>query len=36
MGQAIGCVTVVVRDYAEAIRYYTGALGFDLADDTAL
>jgi catechol 2,3-dioxygenase-like lactoylglutathione lyase family enzyme len=34
MGQAISRVAVVVREYDEAIAYYTGVLGFDLlADD---
>jgi DNA-binding LacI/PurR family transcriptional regulator/catechol 2,3-dioxygenase-like lactoylglutathione lyase family enzyme len=32
----IGYVTVVVRNYDEAIAYYTGVLGFDLLEDTAL
>ncbi|MGW7360756.1 VOC family protein [Streptomyces sp. NPDC054802] len=27
-------VTLVVRDYDEAIAFYTDALGFDLAEDT--
>ncbi|CAG7626660.1 VOC family protein [Actinacidiphila bryophytorum] len=30
----LGLVAVVVRDYDEAIAYYTGALGFDLREDT--
>jgi catechol 2,3-dioxygenase-like lactoylglutathione lyase family enzyme len=34
--RAIGYVAVVVRDYDEAIAFYTGALGFDLVEDTAL
>ena len=29
-------VTLVVRDYDEAIQYYTNALGFELVEDTAL
>ncbi|MBP2477962.1 catechol 2,3-dioxygenase-like lactoylglutathione lyase family enzyme [Crossiella equi] len=29
-------MTVLVRDYDEAIRFYTEALGFRLAEDTAL
>jgi amino acid transporter/catechol 2,3-dioxygenase-like lactoylglutathione lyase family enzyme len=34
MGQAISRVAVVVREYDEAIAYYTGVLGFEvLADD---
>src|SRR5262245_44579998 len=36
MGQAVGLVAVVVRDYDEAIAFYTGALGFDLIEDTDL
>jgi catechol 2,3-dioxygenase-like lactoylglutathione lyase family enzyme len=30
----IALVTLVVRDYDEAIAFYTDALGFDLAEDT--
>ncbi len=33
---AIGLVTVVVADYDEAIRWYTGMLGFRLVEDTPL
>lgn len=29
----IGLVTVMVRDYDEAIRYYVDALGFELQED---
>jgi catechol 2,3-dioxygenase-like lactoylglutathione lyase family enzyme len=32
----VGLVTVVVRDYDEAIRFYVGALGFSLVEDTEL
>jgi catechol 2,3-dioxygenase-like lactoylglutathione lyase family enzyme len=32
----LGAVTVLVRDYDEAIAYYTRALGFHLAADTPL
>jgi|SRR5579859_6460204 len=32
----VGLVTVVIRDYDEAIRFYVGALGFDLIEDTEL
>lgn len=32
----IGLATLVVRDYDEAIAFYTGALGFELREDTAL
>ena len=34
--QRIGYVALVVRDYDEAIEYYTNALGFDVVEDTAL
>ncbi len=34
MTQHIGCLTLVVSDYDEAIAYYTQALGFELRDDT--
>lgn len=30
----IALITLVVRDYDEAIDFYTGALGFELAEDT--
>ncbi|WP_406091128.1 VOC family protein [Streptomyces sp. NBC_01013] len=30
----IALVTLVVRDYDEAIGFYTGALGFELVEDT--
>ena len=36
MPRAVALVTVVVPDYDEAIRYYTTALGFELAEDTPL
>jgi catechol 2,3-dioxygenase-like lactoylglutathione lyase family enzyme len=32
----IGAVTLVVRDYDEAIAFYVGALGFALLEDTRL
>lgn len=32
----IGYVTVVVRDYDEAIRFYVDILGFDLVEDMPL
>lgn len=32
----IGAVTLVVRDYDEAIRFYVDAVGFDLAEDVDL
>lgn len=31
---SIALVTLVVRDYDEAIAFYTDALGFELAEDT--
>ena len=34
MRQAIGQVTLVVRDYDEAITYYTSVLGFELIANT--
>ncbi|PRD49750.1 VOC family protein [Phyllobacterium myrsinacearum] len=36
MSRHIGMVTLVVRDYDEAIAWYTGVLGFSLISDTAL
>ena len=32
----IGSVTLVVDDYDDAIAFYTGALGFELIEDTPL
>lgn len=32
----LGLVTVVVRDYDEAIAFYVGRLGFELVEDTQL
>lgn len=34
--QHLGLVSVLVRDYDEAIDYYTNVLGFRLREDTAL
>lgn len=34
MTQSLALVSVVVRDYDEAIAYYTGALGFRLIEDS--
>ena len=34
--QRIGYVALVVRDYDEAIAYYTKTLGFEVVEDTAL
>ncbi len=36
MNQKIGYVALLVRDYDEALAFYTGVLGFDLIEDTAL
>ncbi len=36
MGQTISQVALLVRDYDEAIAFYTGCLRFDLIEDTAL
>jgi catechol 2,3-dioxygenase-like lactoylglutathione lyase family enzyme len=36
MKQEIGAVTLLVRDYDEAIAFYCGCLGFTVAEDTAL
>lgn len=34
--QSIGAVALVVRDYDEAIAFFTGCLGFTLVEDTPL
>ena len=34
MQQSIGAVAIVVRDYDEAIAFYTQKLGFELVEDT--
>lgn len=34
MQQHVGLVSIVVRDYDEAINFYVGTLGFTLVDDT--
>jgi catechol 2,3-dioxygenase-like lactoylglutathione lyase family enzyme len=36
MTQNLGCIALVVRDYDEAIRFYTHSLGFQLIEDTDL
>jgi catechol 2,3-dioxygenase-like lactoylglutathione lyase family enzyme len=36
MNQRIGYVSLLVRDYDEAIAYYTSILGFQLVEDTPL
>jgi catechol 2,3-dioxygenase-like lactoylglutathione lyase family enzyme len=34
MPQNLGYVTLVIRDYGEAIAFFTGSLGFDLIEDS--
>ncbi len=34
MRQSLGLVTLVVRDYDEALAFFVGTLGFDLVEDT--
>ena len=36
MNRSISRVTLVVRDYDEAIEFFCGKLGFELIEDTAL
>ncbi len=36
MGQRFGAVTFLVRDYDEAVAFFTQRLGFRLAEDTPL
>ncbi len=36
MPQHIGYISLLVRDYDEAIAYFTGQLGFGLVEDTDL
>lgn len=36
MIQSLGLVSIVVRDYDEALRFYTETLGFDLIEDTPI
>ena len=36
MVHSVAAVTLVVRDYDEAIAFFTGALGFALVEDTPL
>jgi catechol 2,3-dioxygenase-like lactoylglutathione lyase family enzyme len=31
--QTLACIALLVRDYDEAIAYYTGVLGFELVED---
>ena len=34
MNQSLGLVSLVVRDYDEALRFFVGKLGFELVEDT--
>lgn len=36
MSEMLGMLSLLVRDYDEAIAYYTGTLGFTLIEDTAM
>ncbi len=36
MPQYLGSVSILVRDYDEALAYYTQSLGFELIEDTRL
>jgi len=36
MPSRLGLVTLVVREYDEAIRFFVDALGFELREDTPL
>lgn len=36
MTQHIACVSIVVRDYDEALAFFTNALGFAVVEDTPL
>jgi catechol 2,3-dioxygenase-like lactoylglutathione lyase family enzyme len=36
MSQSLARVALVVRDYDEAVAYFTDSLGFDLVEDTPL
>ena len=36
MNRKIASIAIVVRDYDEAIAYYTGVLGFKLIEDTRM
>jgi len=36
MQQTLSLVSLLVRDYAEALDFYVGTLGFDLVEDTAI
>jgi catechol 2,3-dioxygenase-like lactoylglutathione lyase family enzyme len=34
MNQSLGLISLVVRDYDEALAFYVGTLGFELVEDT--
>ena len=34
MNQSLALIAIVVKDYDEAIAFYTEKLGFELVDDT--
>jgi catechol 2,3-dioxygenase-like lactoylglutathione lyase family enzyme len=36
VAEALGCVTLLVREYDEAIEFFAKAMGFSLVEDTAL
>ena len=36
MNRRLALVTLLVRDYDEALAFYVGCLGFDLVEDTSL
>jgi catechol 2,3-dioxygenase-like lactoylglutathione lyase family enzyme len=36
MKQAIGCVSILVRDYDEALAFYSGKLRFSVVEDTPM
>lgn len=36
MSQAIGCVSILVRDYDEAVAFYSGKLRFNVVEDTPM
>jgi catechol 2,3-dioxygenase-like lactoylglutathione lyase family enzyme len=36
VAEALACVTLLVREYDEAIDFFTRAMGFTLAEDSAL
>mgnify|MGYP005748359923 FL=1 len=36
MNQQLGQITLLVKDYDEAIQYYTKTLGFELVEDTKM